>query len=624
MKKRKMVIAIISLSIILVLGIAYAWFSFYQEGVNRKLVGGDIYLSLTDGTETINLQNVFPETAQEARDVTRHVAGTATNNTLTFTVEGENNSEKTIYYEILLNYGDELESTYKRFYDRHIVFDLIEIGANNEETYLVNAQSFENFNRTRIWVDSIAANGGTIDKTYKLRMWLSDNILVSDTSDQADYKETGEDALNNHYASVKIGVYGDFKFKSNTKLYDTIISDAVMDNVRSTYVNSDAGINFNAISSDTNGKGLYKRAGTENDDYPIYYYRGAVDNNNVFFANKCWKIVRTTDTGGIKLIYAGDNTGTSDAPICNNTTGATTTIMNAPFHDRYQLPAYVGYMYGDVYEWTNAKEATGAYFGTGFNYENGVYSLKGAKVGIDNTHHYTCNLTTADGTCSNIRYYYYYNSDYGDNHAELYMYITLTDGDSVLDALEKMQKNTNNSNAKTQIDNWYALNMRNYTDRLEDTIWCNDRGIYQLGGWNESGGGLTSYLYFNGVKRRDSTKIPSLECENKNDSFTVNNKKGNKMLTYPVALITSDEIMLAGGKAAENTSYYLYTGNVHWSLSPYYFSIGYANEFRVNSSGDLGNDYVGYSFGLRPSVSLMRGITIDSGNGTSNNPYKIS
>ena len=172
MKKRKMVIAIISLSIILVLGIAYAWFSFYQEGVNRKLVGGDIYLSLTDGTETINLQNVFPETAQEARDVTRHVAGTATNNTLTFTVEGENNSEKTIYYEILLNYGDELESTYKRFYDRHIVFDLIEIGANNEETYLVNAQSFENFNRTRIWVDSIAANGGTIDKTYKLRMWL--------------------------------------------------------------------------------------------------------------------------------------------------------------------------------------------------------------------------------------------------------------------------------------------------------------------------------------------------------------------------------------------------------------------------------------------------------------------
>ena len=46
-----------------------------------------------------------------------------------------------------------------------------------------------------------------------------------------------------------------------------------------------------------------QRAETENDAYPIVYYRGAVEDNNVIFNNQCWKAVRTNDTGGAKLIY---------------------------------------------------------------------------------------------------------------------------------------------------------------------------------------------------------------------------------------------------------------------------------------------------------------------------------
>ena len=37
----------------------------------------------------------------------------------------------------------------------------------------------------------------------------------------------------------------------------------------------------------------------------IYYFNGAVENNNVLFADKCWKMVRTTDTGGVKIVYNG-------------------------------------------------------------------------------------------------------------------------------------------------------------------------------------------------------------------------------------------------------------------------------------------------------------------------------
>lgn len=62
--------------------------------------------------------------------------------------------------------------------------------------------------------------------------------------------------------------------------------------------------------------------GTESNTNPIYYYRGAVDNNNVIFGGYCWQIVRTTDTGGIKMIYNGAVTGTSEEPTCENTAHA--------------------------------------------------------------------------------------------------------------------------------------------------------------------------------------------------------------------------------------------------------------------------------------------------------------
>ena len=38
--------------------------------------------------------------------------------------------------------------------------------------------------------------------------------------------------------------------------------------------------------------------------------------------------------------------------------------------------------------------------------------------------------------------------------------------------------------------------MTEYTTYLEDTVWCNDRSVDDLGGWNPNGGDITSYLYF--------------------------------------------------------------------------------------------------------------------------------
>ncbi len=83
---------------------------------------------------------------------------------------------------------------------------------------------------------------------------------------------------------------------------------------------------------------------------------------------------------------------------------------------------------------------------------------------------------------------------------------------------------------------------------------------------------------------------------------------------------------MAGAISISNSSYYLYTGNYYWSLSPYKF-IGsrHASEFSVYSDGSLSNSYVnGTSGGLRPVVSLKLGTEFeDGGEGTILNPYVV-
>ena len=146
------------------------------------------------------------------------------------------------------------------------------------------------------------------------------------------------------------------KMKDNG--HDKLFGGIPRDDVNSTYVqNITPGINFSVAPSDTNGKGLYIRAGAEKgvdegfDGETIYYYRGNVKNNNIIYAEKCWKIVRTTETGGIKLIYNGNPTADNQ---CNNQletsseySSLTQISAKTKFNLSYKYLASVGYMYGN-------------------------------------------------------------------------------------------------------------------------------------------------------------------------------------------------------------------------------------------------------------------------------------
>jgi len=200
----------------------------------------------------------------------------------------------------------------------------------------------------------------------------------------------------------------------------------------------------------------------------------------------------------------------------------------------------------------------------------------------------------------------------------------------------KQHGTSQSSDIKTYLDNWYA----NYTDlnktgtKITDQIYCNDRtastsdvaysttNYTTLTSWNSTG---TNY-YYGAYGRIVKDNNPMLTCAVDSDRFTVNkiNGKGNSALTYPIGLITIDELEMAGNNWSEsNTSYYLHTGAYYWAGSPNVFSDDSSSEFNVDGGGDLDNGIVYGIFGVRGVVSLSSESKL-LGSGTYNDVYTVN
>ena len=515
-----------------------------------------------------------------------------------------------------------------------------------------------------------------------------------------------------------------FDYKEDTSLYGTIKKRA---------------------KTDTTYLALYTGEGADTYAKPVYYYKGNVQNNNVLFAGFCWKIVRTTETGGVKIVYNGapkdevqispieqssyanisndaaypytfdstsktwvstnktdgktgtinftvatagdyylsyvmsseanfdkakfykngnplgnsngysgtvsgqivltglttsdvikveytkDGSGASGSdtvtfsivkaigePVksCNNT-GTDSQIGTSAFNinSNGNSPAYVGYMYNTVYQisYKEMSSQSNIVFGNSFDYNsnNGTYTLTDTKTvatwssgyNTINNNHYTC-MTTGT-TCSSIYYVYYTDS------TDAY-YITLTGGKSVNDALNEMlyadDVNKYDSTIKNYIDKWYIDNLKTYEKNLEDTVFCNDRRILNLNGWNPNGGDATDYLQF----KNYSTSNQSLVCANETDRFSVNNPKAQ--LNHPIGLLSVPELSLASYRS----SHYINDGQTVWLASPAKFDFVSAIVKIVQGTFNVGG-----SGGVRPSVSLKPNTYFSSGDGSFTNPFVI-
>ena len=170
-----------------------------------------------------------------------------------------------------------------------------------------------------------------------------------------------------------------------------------------------------------------------------------------------------------------------------------------------------------------------------------------------------------------------------------------------------------NAPIKTTLENWYNTNIGNnttYSSKIADGKYCNDRNVQSGQSWASA---PSSTFYYAGYNRIN-TGAPTLSCAAL-DTYTLK-----------VGLITSDEVMYAGGKFANNTSYYLYNGQNYWTMSPNYWNGGYAFVFFVNAGGYLDNGYVDWTNpGVRPVINLKADTLFASGGtGTQSNPYVVS
>jgi len=371
-----------------------------------------------------------------------------------------------------------------------------------------------------------------------------------------------DESINLTYESGKIGVNNISKKVKCYLYFDKKSTASAGDTIIGDITSKVEKVSFTGIatSSDT---GIFKAP----DDYGTsYYFRGLEGslNNWVRFADSYWRIIRVNGNGTVRMIYAGAASGN---PSNANRTGTTTQINGATYmyNHTYNDNAYVGYMMGIPLNGTAQTE----------------------------------NTTSSNST------------SYSAAHT-----------------------NTYDSNAKATIDSWYKTNIvdkgfSSYVDT--NTGFCNDRqtmsGVHSSYGTLGYGTNNTSYapwgrLYQNSAWK--TTQTPTLQCSNKSrDLFTVTSaSEGNKKLTYPVGLITSDEVVFGGGFGGTNNStYYLYTNQNYWTMSPSNCNGG-AVVFGVNSNGSLNVANVGNTIGLRPVINL-KSDTKMTGSGSSSDPYVV-
>ena len=327
-----------------------------------------------------------------------------------------------------------------------------------------------------------------------------------------------------------------------------------------------------ATATTASDKGMYK---AQDDLGTSYYFRGAVDNNWIKYGKY------------IKDMYN-----------CNNGT-----ISNTDTRNSCTKIASSG---DDIY-WRIIRI-------------NGDGSIRMIYSGVTPPTESTKVIKTTDTSLGNSPF----NQNKGSAEYVGYMY-----------EIGKQHGTSQSSDIKTYLDNWYA----NYTDlnktgtKITDQIYCNDRtasttdvaysttNYTTLTSWNSTG---TNYYYGANGRVFNNPVSPDYKCPVASDKFTTTTAKGNGKLSYPVGLISVDEITFAGLPAGRaNNSFYLYTRDYYWAGSPYDFFGSSSIEFRVGGGGDLGSKDVYYVRGVRPVVSLSSKVKL-SGNGTYNDVYVVS
>ena len=598
-KKQTQVIALsVFIMVIGILGVSYALFMKVDQSDEQTVQSGSLIMQLSAyAGSTVISSNDLPIDDSEGL-LTKGYSFSVTNNgTLPIT-----------YYIALYDNPDDT-STNK------LSYDYIKVSLDNGTPFTLGSITTKDSAGRSILKQDISLAPDKYD-THNIKIWID--------------SETPESEIGKTI-SLKIYAYGevceDGECNGGTKIpgpVDKIIAQLDTSGNCPT-VNDDGSVNVTAVEA-TNGY-LCKAKDAYGDSY---YYRGNVTNNYVLFADKYWRIVRINGDGTVRVIYDGTSAHANGESSSDRQIG--TSAFNSSRNDN----AYVGYMYGDR---TSIVEPTSQYSTTSFTNTNTYYIAK----------EYTYNSSTdkftlkdpiavlgSDLTSSHVGYYTLKSTNASSSNSYVYKIFSVTAGSSsasvgygyvtyATTSKEAAQTNKNDSTIKTYLDNWYKTNIVGTTNEqyLADNIFCNDRSFASNNSGTGAGTSYTYYRWFAFANSSYNNKM-MLTCPQQNDAFTVNDtSKGNGALTYPVGLLSTDEIVLAGGWSTSNSGYYLYSGQSWWASSPHSFYGLDAYVRRVISNGNANFDYVNNAYGVRPVFNLKAEV-LAQGSGTASDPYRIS
>ena len=512
---------------------------------DQKIAVGDLDITFTGGS-AINITNLSP--------MTDTVAKSQTNNLYTFSIANTG----TVPYKYTIKLDNNPSYTSNLLPHKYIRYSL-----NNATAKFVSNNS---------GVIEIGTIEAGITNNYSLRLWVADaeTYKLPDSS-------LGQEIHLQINVDGKAGVMpapapdGWYDASSGTLLA------ALRDKNTLSEPQTTPGVE---ISDD----GEAVLASTADDYGTSYYFRGAVTNNFVEYANMCWRIVRVTGGGSIKLVLYNYNGLTS-----TNNTPSSSTPCNVTGDDL----AFARYE-GDTY--TSA-----------FNSGNNDNAYVGLMYGLASASSYTSAQAN-------------------------------TNPSTILTNLNKWYTNVLSKQANFSDSQLADTIWCNDKSVVTDTTF-NPSG-FTLG---TNYGYAKNINYYSAIKRLLSTSGsaggtgPSLICPNDNNGgklskFTVSDTTyGNGALSgyAKVGLLTADEVVYAGGTYATLNSTYYIKGNTNsslwWVLSPYDFNGDFADVWNVNGYlSALGHDNVVNGDGVRPSLSLNSEIKISVGEGTATNPYKVT
>ena len=625
-ENKKALILFILILYMISIGISYAyWYlTHIQSGINQ-VVTDCFDIEFVEESEAITLSKAYPMTDEEGSTLTP------------FTFKISNKCASYVSYQVNLEILN--TTTLDSQYVKGMLDSNAKVLTENEvvQTTLENATT--SYKLTTGYLDH------NEEKTHTFRLWIDENVGM-------------DDPVSNKTFEGKITITASYITEMPTD-YDLCVEKYGEDSINWDII---AQLDDTGACPTVNDDGTVKITKMEDtnnylcsapDDYGTsYYYRGTVENNWVKFANAYWRILRINGDDSIRMIYAGDasvidalpnkeevlKNGYDDsstqytqiAKSLYNSRWKKDNVQESAYSNVYSDNAGVGYMYGNrdgiVEASTSSSTSNHAatstrYYAKEYTYDavTDRFTLKdpigllGTEVTNDYFGWYTLNSTNTARSDSFVYKVTSVTPSDGSSSAQIgYSFVRYG-----TTSKEKAQTNTNDSDIKETVDEWYESYIKGteYEPYISDTLFCNGRVISEGVGY-----GVEKTTY-----RAYSSSRITLDCAQENDRFTVNDETlGNGDLTYPIGLVTSDEINLAGAYSrTNNTNYYLYSGTTYWTMTPVFFYDYVADNYVSFSDGYVASGSgVIYEYGIRPVINLKQN-SLKSGDGTASNPYKV-